>query len=366
MTRLEEVQAKLEMTRGFLRERGLGAVALSTRANFAWLTAGGMNHVGLGSATGVAALVVTADEQYLLTSNIEAGRIEDEETGELPFEIRYMQWDEEDPTEMLGTVASGRIGADAGYGGADVDISGDFARLRWQLMAPEIERYRQVGRIASEAIAATCREIEPGMAEHEIAAALMGRAFAAGCQPVVALIAADERAYRYRHPIPTDRRLHKHVMVVLGCSKWGLGISCTRMVHFARPDDDLVDRHAACCHVDACLNLETRPGAAVSEVFGRAVAAYARRGYPDEWTLHHQGGATGYAARDYKGTIECPETVLERQAFAWNPSIAGTKSEDTIIAAAEGPEFLSTTAEWPTIEVEYEGTTLQRPDILVR
>ncbi|MCD6362187.1 MAG: M24 family metallopeptidase, partial [Armatimonadetes bacterium] len=306
------------------------------------------------------------DEQYILTNNIEAGRIEDEETGELPFEIRFMQWDEEDPAELLRGVVTGRVGSDAGYGGAEEDVASDFARLRRQLMEPEIERYREVGRIASEVIASTCREIEPGMTEHEIAGELMGRAFAAGCQPVVALIAADERAFRYRHPIPTDHVLREHVMVVLGCSKWGLGISATRMVSFGQPDAEMRDKHAACCYVDACLNLETRPGAAVSEVFRKAVAAYQARGYPEEWRLHHQGGATGYAAREYKGTLDCEETVLERQAFAWNPSITGTKSEDTIIATGDGPEFLSTGADWPTLEVEYEGVTVERMDILVR
>lgn len=366
MTRLEEVQAKLEQVREFLAARGLDAVTLSTRANFAWLTAGGMNHVALGSALGVATIVVTRHAQYILTDNIEAGRIEDEETGELPFEIRYMQWDEADAAEMLSAVAAGRIGYDAPLGGATEDVSADFARLRWALLEPEIERYRQVGAIAGRVIAETCRAIEPGMTEHQVAADLMGRAMAAGCQPVVALIAADERAYRYRHPLPTDRRVEKHVMVVLGCSKWGLGISATRIVSFGQPPSELRDKHAACCYVDACLNLETRPGAVVGEIFRKAVAAYAERGYPDQWRLHHQGGATGYAARDYKGTLECDEVVREHQAFAWNPSIAGTKSEDTVIATAAGPEFLSTSPDWPTLEVQYQGVTLPRMDILVR
>ena len=58
--------------------------------------------------------------------------------------------------------------------------------------------------------------------------------------------------------------------------------------------------------------------------------------------------------------------VLENQAFAWNPSISGTKSEDTIIAHAEGQEWLSTSSEWPMIEVEWQGRKLSRPDILVR
>ncbi len=366
MTRLEEVQAKLAMVREFMSDAGLDAVALNTRANFAWLTGGGMNHVGLDGATGVGCIVVTRDTQSILTNNIESGRIEDEETGELPFEIHYTQWDEEDPAEMLGTVAGGTIGADAGYAGVATSVADGIARLRWSLMPPEIERYRALGEISAATIAATCYEIEPGMTEHQIAGLLMGKAMGAGCQPVVALIAADERALKYRHPISTDAELDSHVMVVLGCTKWGLGVYSTRMVSFGEPSAEMRDKHAACCTVDACLNLETVPGVAVAEVFSRGVATYAAGGYPEEWRLHHQGGATGYAAREYKGTAECAETVIENQAFAWNPSITGTKSEDTIIATSNGPEYLTTAEGWPTLAVEYEGVTVQRMDILVR
>lgn len=365
MTRAEEVTAKLDRTRTFLAEKALDAVVLATRANFAWLTAGGSSHVGLGSETGVGWLVVTPEGQRLLTNNIEAGRFEDEEIGDLPFEIHYMQWDEEDRREMLESLASGRIGADVPLTFAE-DVSEDFNRLRWRLMEPEIERYREVGRIASEAIAETGREIKPGMTEHEIAGLMMQKVFTAGAQPVVALIAADQRAMLYRHPIPTDKQLDRHVMLVIGASKWGLGISATRMVHFGQPPAELREKHAACCFVDAAFNLETRPGAEVAQVFRAGIAAYEEAGFGDEWRLHHQGGATGYAPRDYKGTLDCEERVLADQAFAWNPSIAGTKSEDTIIAREDGPELLSQPAGWPTLDVTYKGTTLQRPDILVR
>lgn len=366
MTRLDEVNGKLEQVRAFLAQTGLGGLVLTTRASFAWLTGGGSSFVGLGSEGGVAWLVVTPHGQHVLTDNIEARRFEDEELGQLPFEMDAGQWDEYDRAAVALGMIAGRAGSDVPLAGAE-DVGASFARLRWRLCAAEIERYREVAAAASRAIAATGREIEPGMTEHEIAGRLMGRVLAMGAQPGVALVAADERAFSYRHPIPTDRRLARHVMIVIGAIKYGLGVYATRMVHFGEPAAELRDKHAACCLVDACFNLETRPGASVGAIFRRAVDVYAGSGYPDEWRLHHQGGATGYAPREYKGTFTSEETVLEDQAFAWNPSIAGTKSEDTIVARADGPEFLSGPVEgWPTLEVIYEGTTLRRPDILVR
>jgi Xaa-Pro aminopeptidase len=365
VTRTEEVRTKLQKVRAYLGESDLGAMVLTTRGNFAWLTAGGSSHVALDTDAGFGWLVITPDAQILVTDNIEAPRFDDEEVGDLPFEIHYEQWDEEDRAGMVAALTHGPIGADAPLPFAE-DVSRSFNRLRWRLMEPEIERYRETASAASTAIADTGREIEPGMTEHEIAALLMQRAFAAGAQPVVALIAADERVFRYRHPIPTEATLDRHAMIVLGATKHGLGVSTTRMVHFGEPSAELRERHAACCFVDACFNLRTRPGADVAEVFRHAIAAYEETGFSDQWRLHHQGGATGYASREYKGTLSSQETVLENQAFAWNPSIAGTKSEDTIITTAGGPRFLTEPAGWPTLDVTYDGVTIQRPDILVR
>lgn len=365
MTRREEVEAKLEKVRDYLQETRLGAVILGTRANFAWLTGGGSAHVGLGAPTGVCWLLITPQEQFLITDNIEARRFADEEIGDLPFEIRAEEWHEEDRAAVVASLAGGRLGSDIALPFAE-DVSESFNRLRWQLLEPEIERYREIAVAASEAIADVGRSIEPGMTEHEIAGLLMGRTFAAGAQPAVALVAADERAFRYRHPIPTGRALQRHVMLVIGAVRHGLGVFATRMVHFGEPPAELREKHVACCYVDAAFNLSTVPGAEVAEIFRRGMAAYEESGFADEWRLHHQGGATGYAPREYKGTAGSAESVLENQPFAWNPSIAGTKSEDTIIATADGPVFLSQPAGWPTLEVTYEGATLQRPDILVR
>jgi len=58
---------------------------------------------------------------------------------------------------------------------------------------------------------------------------------------------------------------------LLGAVKCGLNISATRMVHFGQPSAELREKHRACCYLDACFNLETRPGASVAAIFSRAV-----------------------------------------------------------------------------------------------
>ena len=55
---------------------------------------------------------------------------------------------------------------------------------------------------------------------------------------------------------------------------------------------------------------------------------------------------------------------MPNQAFAWNPSIAGTKSEDTILVGPEGNEILSSTGNWPTTPYPAGGQNWSRTDIL--
>ena len=43
------------------------------------------------------------------------------------------------------------------------------------------------------------------------------------------------------------------------------------------------------------------------------------------------------------------------QAPAWNPSMTGSESEDTIIVREDSPDVLSQTDDWPALEVELAG-----------
>ena len=59
--------------------------------------------------------------------------------------------------------------------------------------------------------------------------------------------------------------------------------------------------------------------------------------------------------------------IADRQAIAWNPSVPGAKSEDTMLVSEDGLQIVTrASTEWPTIDVEADGTIVQRPAILVR
>ena len=117
--------------------------------------------------------------------------------------------------------------------------------------------------------------------------------------------------------------------------------------------------------VDATYIASTRPNTKLGDIVVQAQAAYALGGFGGEWRLHHQGGPVGYEAREYLGVPGSQDEVRENQVYAWNPSITGTKMEDTVLIGADENVVLTAIPGWPTIPVAIGGKVYERPAILV-
>lgn len=147
-------------------------------------------------------------------------------------------------------------------------------------------------------------------------------------------------------------------MAAICAQRKGLIVSITRLAHFGPLSDDLKRRHEACCRVDRTLHDATKPGTKWADILDRAIECYEQTGYAEEWKKHHQGGPMGYEARDFKVTPTESRTVQENQLVGWNPSITGTKSEDTILSTGE---VVTRMSDWPMLDAG----GINRPDILV-
>jgi len=362
-----ELKHKLAQVRALMKAQKAEGALIGRQANFSWLACGGEAHVALISERAVGQLLVTPKKVFLLTNRIELGRLQDEAARGLDAAPLLYEWfDDQAAAKKLRKIADPRrVLSDTGDFGTRA-VPELFAPLRYALHPAEIKRLREVCRRAESAMNLTCRAIKPGMSENAIAGFLGEACWLLDATPVVTLIAADERIRRYRHPLPTKKKLKRHVMLVLCARQSGLIVSLTRLVHFGKLPAELRRRQQAVVTVDAAFICNTRVGTPVREIFRRGLAAYAEQGFADEWKFHHQGGPCGYQARDYVGTPAAPGVVLENQAYAWNPSITGTKSEDTILATTKGPEILTAARDWPMLEAHCDGETVFRPDILVR
>jgi antitoxin VapB len=238
--------------------------------------------------------------------------------------------------------------------------------LRASLTVAEIERYRWLGRKTAEVTATVLRELEPGVTEYEMEALVAEGLFLEGILPSVLLMAVDDRILNYKHAVARGRSLDRYGMLNLCSRKWGLAISITRFVHFGRLSSELAARFTSAARVNAALLAATRPGNTSAELFRTARGAYAAEGFPGEEEFHHQGGATGYGEREWVATPSGKETVVNNQAFAWNPSIRGGKVEDTVLLRDGQIETLTETPDLPVVDTEWNGSTYRSAGVLVR
>jgi Xaa-Pro aminopeptidase len=333
-----QVGRRLERLRRLLHDRGATGALLRTRRNFAWLTLGGLNHVVLAADTGEAPILVTAERAVVLSPNIEAQRIADEEIAGLGIGVEPLPWYE----KTAIAEAAARLGGANLL--ADADLEEELIPIRSMLCALEQERLAFLGRETIRALLAALDQATPGETEELVAAAAVGFLAREGIRAPVVLAAADRRIELYRHPLPGPTPIERRLMLVLVAECWGLHAAATRIRDFDPPTAELQRRAAAVEEVQSVLHQATIPGATLGDVFAAAQAAYARVGFADEWQLHHQGGIIGYQGRERVAVAGDATRIQPGMAFAWNPSITGAKAEDTFILGEDAARRFVTSA----------------------
>src|SRR5579863_10153995 len=361
----EELNAKHDKLVAWLREQELEGVLLRRHENIAWLTGGAAEvRVLTPGETGVASLLVTAEgKRYYFTTENEAPRLQDEEFGALDFEPVLFPWYGDDTAAAAARLAGGPLGSDTPAAGM---TPVNLYPLRAALSETEIARYRWLGAETVAAAVEALHQVEPGLSEFDLEAMTAANLLKRGILPSVYLFAVDDRILKYKHAVARGKRLKQYGMLNLCARKWGLAVSITRFVHFGALPAELEARFRSAAQVNAALLDATKVGATSAELFRAAQAAYAAEGFPGEEKFHHQGGPTGYGEREWVATPNGTEVVVDNQAFAWNPSIRGGKTEDTVILRDGKIEWLTATPELPVINAPMNGNVYPAAGVLVK
>ena len=359
-----DLQLKLKRIYDFLEEHHFDSLLLQRKDNFAWLTSGGFNGIPYNSITGECGLLITKEHVFLLADTIEKPRITAEEMTGLSYEVIDYPWYQSIEEAVAKGPAIHRLASDTGLNVLDHQVV-NIAPLRFSLTTPEVERIRSLGFKAASITEKFCQGLKPGMTEMEIAGKLNSQFMAAGLTPTVALVAADERIAQFRHPVPTMKPFYQKCMVISCVQEKGLTVALTRIVHVGKVEQSLQSIHEKAAWIDAQMISNTKRGVRAEQLLHTLREAYSEAGYKDEWLLHHQGGSIGYENRDFLLTPASSFEVEQFQAFAWNPSITGTKSEDTILVDGSRSEVITTSDSlWPMLQFESEtGEIVKRPAI---
>lgn len=371
--RSQEIAAKMDRLVGWMSDEGYDGVLINQYRNFQWITAGADMQVVTASERGPVTLAIRADgRRFYLCNNSEGARMRNEELGELGYRGLVWEWHEGmgegDAFERAVTrfARGGKLASDFDCEWAD-NRAGDIAKLRHSLTEPEIKKLRWLCQQSADACEVVCRTMERGITEKQVQAMISDELMRREIQPTVLLIASDERLFRYRHPIATDETVDEYCQVNICAKKWGLVVAVTRYVHFGDLSDELATKLQGCARVCGAYLEATVPGATAGDILAAGQRAYAEVGFPEEWRLHHQGGAIGYEEREWVAYPGAPMVVQPNQAFAWNPTITGAKVEDTVLVREDGTiENLTETGNWPTIPVRVRGQLYNAPAILIR
>lgn len=359
---------RVETLRKLIEDEKAEALLISRCDNFAWATFGARNYVTINSQVGNVHFLIVEDSIYVLADNIERKRIEQEELHEdIASEIEFAEymWSKGLWDVLKSFVQGKRLLSDTGIFDSK-NISDRLRELRLVLTEPEIETYRWLGRNCDEVFSNVMTKLSPEMTEWQVQSKIAEAFIERGIEPILILVFGEESAQLYRHNLPRNVKIGRKLFVSVCIRKKGLILSSTRSVLF-RKDERWIKQHRDNCYVEAVALACSKPGRKLNEVFEEIKRAYAIVNKPHEWFLHHQGGLAGYNAREIIANEETDYTIRPGNVVAWNPTITGTKSEDTFLVFENGLECFSypETSCWPAVELQIDSLKINRPDILV-
>ncbi len=346
--RAAEVAHKLADLRAHLAAASAGAIRLRGVDWFAWLTAGGSSAVLHTTDAGVAEVLVTPEEACILTDEIEAERLRAEE---IPagFTFHIEPWAEPELREryVKGAAGGRTIFSDRPANG-EQPLPNALKLRRLVLGEGERERYRLLGREAAEAMTEVLQRARPDWTEHQLAGAGADALWRRGIHPALVLAAGARRLAAYRHATPSNEPIGERAMLMFCARRHGLHANLTRFVTFGAASED---EQRALMEVEATGLADVQPGKSLSAVYHTLAAAYKHADREEAIREHHQGGITGYRAREIVASPSTATELEEGMAFAFNPSFAGVKIEDTFLLGPDGLENLTFDPAWPALDV---------------
>lgn len=357
--RLRDFEYKVKAIRALLDKKGVHGVEIKNQANFSYITRG-RGFIGLASTVACGSLFITKDRVVLLGENIDARRLFEEQLPPHPMvELMAFSWDEPDQkTSMIQSITNGLVMI------SESELEPELFTIRTILSEYDQADFKVLCHEAAVTLETLCKQVKPGMTEYELAGEISKAFWSQNIEPITTLVAFDERALKYRHPVMTDKRLKNYALAGICGRRNGLIVSITRDV-LIEPDPIMQEKHAKCVRVNGAFWEALKPGKSVSEVFGAGVNQYGLEGYPLEHKEHHQGGLTGFIPRELRASYESTHKVRVGEAYAFNPTIIGSKVEDTVLVTEWGLENLTHTGNYAYEKCLINGLEMEMPTVWV-
>jgi Xaa-Pro aminopeptidase len=362
--RRADIDTKSARVTELLREVGCDTLLLFEPENFSWLTSGAVAR-GVLDPAALPATYCNLEYRWVVASNADSQRLFDEELDGLGFQLKEWPWHTGRDAFLVELCQGRKVASDRAFPGA-VLVADRLALIRRKLSVYEQACLRALGEILSHALEATCRGVNLGESEREIAGHLSHRLIHRGVQAKHIGVAADGRSRLYRHFGYTPTLVRHYAVITATGQKYGLTATATRAVCFGAIPDDFVKDHNAVCRVSASYLASTWPDAVPREILLAGRRIYLISGYEHEWLLGPQGFVTGRSPVELNMTPQTEELFQAGWSVTWNAVAGAAASCDTFLITDQGPQVMTPPESWPLKRIRIQGAEFVRPDILSR
>ncbi len=362
--RRADIDAKMTKVAELLREVGCEGLLLLDPANFAWLTSGAMIR-GLTEPAAEPAAYSNGEHRWIIASNVDSQRLFDEEVDGLGFQLKEWPWHWGRDQFLADLCHNRKVACDRPVNGI-VNVAEQMRRLRRQLTPYEQACQLALGQTVAHALEATCRTLERGESEREIAGHLSHRLLHRGVLPLNIGVAVDGRSRLYRRFGFTSASLERYAVLTVTARKYGLYVTASRSVCFGEVPVELRQEHNAVCRVSALYLSSTWPDAVPREILMTGRRIYLISGYEHEWQLAPPGHITGRCPIEIALTPQTKDLFQTGWSVTWNASAGAANSCDTFLITDEGPRLITPTEYWPLKRIRIQGAEFVRPDVLQR
>ncbi len=353
---------KINSMRNFMAHNKYDSCLIGNKENVIWLTDGLDLTIGQESLTPLCNIFITQDNIYIIATNNEIDQLRERY---FDNNIKYIDYPwYKDINDTLVSINNGLRGC------SDYEVSGlifenKLNKMRYVLDENEISTYEKLGKRTEEILYYVCSGIGDNLTEETLSNNIKSELIKNGIEVPVILIVSDEMMKNYRHPKPTKKIIDDIVMIILTVKTKGLYLSLSRIVAIGDIPKDYYKAHIDISKINAELIHNTRPNKTIGEVFDKLKNTYKKHKLEEQWKMHHQGGLTGYKGREIKAYSNILDKIQVNQAYAWNPTIVGGKSEETIIVGTKENYIVSQSSVWPKININIENRVYELSDILV-
>ena len=227
--------------------------------------------------------------------------------------------------------------------------TGLVEKIRMVKSREEIQAIRTSVQTNSKAFAQTIKHIKSNMTETDLAAELEYRMRRNGAEkPSFETIVASGARTALPHAQPTTERLHKLLLVDMGCMQAGYASDMTRMLHLGQPGAQTRKLYKAVLEAQLAAIAAVRAGIQAGHVDRAARKVLKAHGF-EKSSFTRQGMGSGWRSTKIHDSASGEATFLQAgmaitiEPGAYIEGAGGVRIEDTVLVTETGCEILTPT-----------------------